>query len=317
MSHPFGNLQRMFKDADHRLAEVAATQYAVFSRADARAAGLKHGQMDRRAALVWTPVHRGIYRAAGAPETWKSALLAACRAASRPAAISHRAAAALYELPGALPDSIELTCARWRRPRHPGIVVHESTRIQARDIHEIDGIPVFRPELVVLELAGWKPLVSYVEAVVQAARRKRLITYQSTREMFERHARRGVRGVQVMRSVLESWDPDSQPTESEMETLLLQVLSIGGFVRPVPQHVILDNDGSFVARVDVALPDLRIAIEYDSMQEHSDEFQLTRDARRRNRILAAGWRCFSARYRDLESGGVELLESISAACRSI
>ncbi len=70
-----------------------------------------------------------------------------------------------------------------------------------------------------------------------------------------------------------------------------------------------------MARVDAALPERLIAIDYDSMQEHSDEFQLTRDARRRNRIVAAGWKHLSARYRDLQSGGTELLESIAETSR--
>jgi very-short-patch-repair endonuclease len=134
--------------------------------------------------------------------------------------------------------------------------------------------------------------------------------------MFERHARRGVRGVQVMRAALDEWDPDKQPTESEMETKLLQVLADGRFSRVIPQYEIFDRNGVFVARVDAALPDLKIAIEYDSMQEHSDEFQLTRDARRRNRIVAAGWRVLSARSRDLRSGGIELLDAIDATARS-
>jgi len=71
-----------------------------------------------------------------------------------------------------------------------------------------------------------------------------------------------------------------------------------------------------VARVDMALPEWLIAVEYDSKQEHSDEFQLARDARRRNRVVAAGWRLLSARHGDLKSGGPELLDAIDATRRS-
>jgi very-short-patch-repair endonuclease len=118
-----------------------------------------------------------------------------------------------------------------------------------------------------------------------------------------------------MRAVLDEWDPALRPTESDMETLLMQTLSDAGWPRPVPQYEVFDRNGLFVARVDAALPDLRIAIEYDSMQEHSDEFQLTRDARRRNRIVGAGWRVLSARHRDLKNGAAELLEAIAETAR--
>jgi very-short-patch-repair endonuclease len=260
-------------------------------------------------------MHDGVYRMPGAPHTWKGSLLAAVRAASPPAAISHRSGGALYELPGGRRDLVELTCARWRRTKCAGLVVHERVRAHGRDITEVDGIPVVRAELVVLELAGLRPFPDYVERVVQAARRQRLITYESTREMFFRHARRGVRGVQVLRAVLDEWDPAQQPTESEMETLLLRALISNG-IHAMPQYEIVDRTGTFVARVDFALPAQRIAIEYDSMQEHSDEFQLARDARRRNRIVAAGWRVLTARHRDLRTGARELIDAIAGTARS-
>jgi len=305
----------MFTEADRQLAQVAARQHSVFTRKDAAAAGLNRGQIDHRAAALWVKLYESVFRLPGVPETWRGQLLAACRAASPPAGVSHLAGGALYELPGGRDDMVELACKRWRRPRHAGLVVHEQTRIDERDIIEVDGIPVMKPELIVLQLAGLRPFPAYVEAVIQAARRKRLITYESTREMFERHARRGVRGVRVMRAVLDGWDPSRRPTESEMETMLLQTLADGGWPRAVPQYEIFDRDGVFVARVDAALPDLRIAIEYDSIQEHSDEFQLTRDARRRNRIVAAQWRVLSARHRDLTNGGAELLDAIAETAR--
>jgi hypothetical protein len=306
----------MFSAADRNLAELAAAQHSIFTLSDARSVGLRHGQIDWRVANFWVTVHDGVYRMPGVRPTWKALLLAACRAATPPAGISHRSGGALYEFPGGRLELVELTCKRWRRAKSQGLVVHEQTRIDERDITEVDGIPVMLPELVVLQLAGLRPFPMYVEAVIQAARRKRLISYQSTREVFDRHARRGVRGVQVMRAVLDDWDPDNQPTESEMETRLMQVLSDSGLPRPVPQYEILDRHGVFVARVDAALPDLCIAIEYDSMQEHSDEFQLTRDARRRNRIVAAGWRVLSARHRDLKNGGTELLAAVAETARS-
>jgi very-short-patch-repair endonuclease len=301
--------------ADHHLAEFAAAHHSIFTVADARAAGLSHGQIDRRVAGLWTPVHEGIFRMPGTNPTLKGSLLAACWAASKPRGVSHRSAAALYELPGGRDDLIEITCKRWLRTRRGGVIVHESTRVDESDIHEVDGLPVMRPERVVLELAGIRASPRYVETVIQAARRKRLITYDSMLATFNRHARRGLRGVRVLRFALEQWDPTTRATESEMETLLIQVLRDGGIAEPTPQFEISDASGRLIARVDAALPSLRIAIEYDSKQEHSDEFQLARDASRRNRIAAAGWTHLSARHHDLLDGGGELIHAITSAAR--
>ena len=56
-------------------------------------------------------------------------------------------------------------------------------------------------------------------------------------------------------------------------------------------------------------------IEYESMQEHLDEFQRARDDRRRNQIMAAGYFPLSARVADLRTGGWELADEIRAIAR--
>jgi very-short-patch-repair endonuclease len=305
----------MFLDSDRILTSVASRQDGVFTVEDARRAGLKKPQVDRRVGQSWALLYEGVYRIVGAPTTWRSDVRAAAFAAGDGAAISHRSAAALYELPTARRDLIELTCVRWKRTVQGHLVVHESTRLDSRDIRLVDGIPVTTPERTVLDIAALHPWPNYLEYVVQAARRKRLLTHESTREMFDRNARRGLKGVSALREVLERWDPSSRPTDSDMETMLLQALRKHGLPEPVVQHVVLDAAGQFIARPDAAYPKLRIAIEYDSKQEHSDEFQIAHDAARRNRLSAAGYIVMSARHADLRAGGTEICNLIEAAIR--
>jgi very-short-patch-repair endonuclease len=305
----------MTSHPDTKLANLAVMQHGVFCIEDARSASMTAQQIRHRATHRWVRIHDGVYRAGGAPATWRGNLLAATMAAGAGAAISHRAAAALYGLPGGRDDLVELTCVRWKRTVEPGLVVHESRRLDPRDIQLVDGIPVTRPERVILDIASCFPHANYLEYVVQAARRKRLVTFESTREMFDRHARRGLKGVRALRETLERWDPDSRPTESEMETLLLRALRENGLPQPVVQHDVTDARGAVVARTDAAYPDVRIAIEYDSKQEHSDEFQVARDARRRNALQALGYSVLSARHADLRNGGTELCDQIRAIIR--
>jgi hypothetical protein len=83
----------------------------------------------------------------------------------------------------------------------------------------------------------------------------------------------------------------------------------------VLQFEVLDQNGLFVARADAALPQWKVTVEYQSMQEHLDEFQVAADDRRRNRVLAAGYFPLVARIADLRSGGDELAEQIRAVAR--
>jgi very-short-patch-repair endonuclease len=302
---------------DRILGDVAAAQHGVFTRKNAREAGLSDTEVRLRIERRWIRLHDGVFRDASAPATWRGDLLAATLAAGIGSAISHRSAAALYELPGGRDDLIELTCLRWKRTLQPNLVVHESRRLDETDIEIVDGIPVTRPERLILDVASIRPYADYLESVTQAARRKRLITYTSTRTMFDRHARRGLKGVAVLRRVLDEWNPESQATESEMETMLLQALRDHGLPEPALQHEVRDTLGNIVGRADAAYPAARIAIEYDSMQEHSDEFQLERDARRRNAFQTLGYAILSVRYANLASGGGELCAQINSIMRRI
>jgi very-short-patch-repair endonuclease len=100
-----------------------------------------------------------------------------------------------------------------------------------------------------------------------------------------------------------------------METLLVQALRRHGLPDPVTQFEVRDEFGNVVAQADAAYPQWRVTIEYDSRQEHSDEFQLARDARRRNEVIAAGYLVLSARHDDLRTGGAALADQILRAAR--
>ncbi|MDP9392422.1 MAG: endonuclease domain-containing protein [Actinomycetota bacterium] len=75
--------------------------------------------------------------------------------------------------------------------------------------------------------------------------------------------------------------------ESPQETRLRLLLQHAGLPTPVAQFRVFDSEG-FVARVDLAYPNLRIAIEYDGLW-HGERRGFLDDRRRLNRLSAAGW----------------------------
>lgn len=85
--------------------------------------------------------------------------------------------------------------------------------------------------------------------------------------------------------------------ESRPESKVRAVLTLAG-IAVVPQFVVRNGSGGFVARVDLAVPHLRMAIEYDGAW-HGDPRQLPRDRRRLNHLTAAGWRVLFLTAEDL------------------
>jgi hypothetical protein len=306
----------MFSQAERELAAYAGRNHNVFTREQALEFGMSEFQADRRRAdRRWVAVHDEVFQMAGVHLTWKGKLLAATLAATPPVAISHRAGIGVYGLPGGRRDLVELSCKRWKRTKKSGLVAHESTRFTDDDIKLVDGIPVSTPERLMLEMAGIRPQAQYIERLVQAARRKRLITYDTTLETLSRLRRRGARGVRVLEEVLELWRPDSRPTASEMETRLLQVLRAAGLPDPIVQFDVLDEFGNLVATADLGMPWWDLVLEYDSIQEHSDEFQIRRGENRRNEIEACGYRMLVVRWGDLQTGGKTIIDQIERIAR--
>jgi hypothetical protein len=85
--------------------------------------------------------------------------------------------------------------------------------------------------------------------------------------------------------------------ESPQETRLRLLVGRSSLPAPVAQYTVRD-DGRFVARVDFAWPEQKVALEYDGLW-HAEAGQFARDRQRLNRLQAAGWRVVFVTAADL------------------
>lgn len=104
-------------------------------------------------------------------------------------------------------------------------------------------------------------------------------------EVIERHGRAS--GRKEARAAALLSDPRA---ESPRESLLRLAVLRAGLPAPVPQWEVRWN-GRFVARLDLAWPDERVALEYDGAH-HRERDQYGRDLARHNALRAAGWVVF-------------------------
>jgi very-short-patch-repair endonuclease len=291
--------------------ELGLACHGVITRAQLQERGLTGADV---AWLVRSGrLHRlypGVYRVSGSPPTWKTGLLAASRAGGSSAAASHRSAAALWDLPGGREDLAEITCPRWRRARHAGLVIHETNLLGATDRTRTDGIPVTTPARTLADLGATCSSLM-VEMAVDNALRRGLVTYPLLFRLLDRIGKQGRNGVGVLRAILRERDLKHRPTESQKETELLRVIRRSGLPVPQPQFEISGTSG-FIARVDFAYPSVRLVVEYDSKAHHVGGVEMEHDNARRNRLVAVGWTVLVATQRDLRDGGAELCRAIRA-----
>jgi hypothetical protein len=276
------------KESERACHRIASRQYGVVSRAQAIAVGMSSRAIQHRVVnALWTPVQPRVYLMPGAPPRWERDEIAACLWAEGFA--SHGAAARLWELPGlASYGRCEITVSHCHLPPRCGIVVHFTNRLLAHHRTTVKGIPVTTIERTLVDLGAVlsRPRVAIA---VDDALRRRITSLHKLRRCLAESGGRGRRGAGVIRPILADRSGLDRPPESPLETKLLALLHRSPLPMPELQYEIW-NGRHFVARVDFAYPERKLAIEVDGFQFHSGRESFDRDRRRLSAISALGWR---------------------------
>lgn len=263
---------------------LASRQQGIVTRRQALAAGHTSSSIGHRCRTHrWITVERGVYRISGAPDTWKSRLVALCFAFHGVA--SHRSAAQIHQVPGFDQDLIEISVPRGCSAVRDGVVMHESTDLFLFEPQIIDGVPTTPITRLVVDLGAVVRFVRYDQAVEHLIRRQR-ITWEEMFDQLMIHSRQGRDGVGSLRAELDLYF-GSDVGDSRLENLFLRELRRRGLLEPTPQHKVYDH-GVFIACVDYAYPTIEVAIELDSKTFHGPAV-FEKDRLKRLNLVAAGW----------------------------
>lgn len=296
-----------------RLAQDASRRHGILTRAEVLGRGLSERTLHRRIAdgrlIVVAPE---VYRCAGAPTTWHQRMLVACLTEGDPALASHRSAAALHGFDGFRPGIVEVTTPRWLRRHRPGVRVHESTDLAAVDRSERGSVPVTGVERTLIDL-GAVVHRHKVEQALDDALRRGLTTPEQLRNRFLQLARKGRRGVGVLRPLLDGvlGLPGIRP--GEFERRVCRLLVRARFPAPVCEHEVRTPEGVLIARVDLAYVLERLAIECDSERWHSSRQQRQADLERQNRLVLAGYTVLRFTWDDLVHHPESIIRQVADA----
>src|SRR5438128_3617567 len=203
------------EDPEERLGRLAARQWGVFGRQQVLEAGLPVQALDRRLQSgAWQRVHPRVYRMRGAPVSWQQRLMAAQLWAGESAAISHRAAGALWELDGFEPGIVELTVLGRRCPAPAGIILHHTRELGRSDAGLLGPLRVTGIARTLMDLGAVVEDPALVEAALESALRRDPELLDRLIDRLDAFGGRGRRGAGVAREILALRDPRSAPTES-------------------------------------------------------------------------------------------------------
>jgi hypothetical protein len=281
-----------------RAERFAASQDGVLDRTQAITAGLSPSQiLTATRGGRWVRVASAVYRVAGAPDTPQQrariAFLSCHRSGGLLSHVSGAAEAGLL----AVPSWPDITVPSRASARSGVARVHRS-EVPAVDRMHRRGMVFTSVSRTIVDLAAGGDRAT-LESVVDAAFCRKLANAASVTAAADRIPG-GRAGKALVRDVIAVWTPGVEPG-SVAEVRLIRACATEGITGLVCQHDVYDDSGRFLARLDLAQPELRRGFEYDGLEPHSPR-AWERDEARYARLRALGWEIESITKLDLLPG---------------
>jgi very-short-patch-repair endonuclease len=282
--------------AERAVAALAASQHSALGRRQAASLGMSAKMVAARLRSgVMREPYPGSLVFAAAPETWRQRLILPTFATARPHA-SCRAAASLHELDGVPPGALELSVLHTKHLRAPGYTIHRVAALDQCDLTTVDGIPCTNIARTLCDLGA----VVSQDAVEQAldAALGRGVSERWIRETLARLERPGPSGTATLRRILDLPDRGGAPSDSWFERLVERMLASTTLPPPVRQHRVTETGGRRVAYLDLAWPDVRLAVEPSGMKAHGGARNTRRDHARDFWLAGEDWEVLYVQWAD-------------------
>jgi hypothetical protein len=301
---------------DRKVAAFADLQHGLLTQAQAEESGISRSSRHRRLESGrWELLYDGVYRVGGAAPTTAQLRLAAVLAVDGLAAVSHRAAADLYGFWWSKPPSIEITTTDKLSPELAGVIIHRIADLHERWITRVDGIPCTTVARTLVDLGAVLP-DDNVAKCLDRAHGRGLVSFSEMNRALDAVARQGRRGVGVMRRVLEP-RLAGEPPAGVLEARMARLISAQALPPAVPEYRVWTDAGQFLARVDFAYPELRLAIEVDGYEPHSSVDAFRQDRTRQNALVEEGWTVLRFTWPEVDRGAPHVGRTIRAARRRL
>jgi very-short-patch-repair endonuclease len=273
-----------FTHPDRRVAERAAGEWGVLSVAELRECGIGDEAIARRARSGrLMRVHRGVYAVGHAGLTMRGRFLAAVKACGEGAVLSHRSAAALWDLiPYAAEREPDVTARHAKRVA--GVSTHRSNKPPPQIRY--DRIPVTTPARALADLSSVLPFKPLRRAVREALARGRITPHEATTVLNATPA----------------------PTRSDLEDVVLDLIEQAGLEMPEVNRPLANG----------LIPDFRwpahhVIVEADGRAWHDDPLAREDDAARQAALEAQGERVIRVTYAQAVNQPGETVQRLTAA----
>ncbi len=271
-------------DVNRELRNLAEVQYGLVGRRQAHMLGIGTAEIAHRVRngdlIELSPE---VLRIGGSAHSEATLAMAAVLDSPPGAVLSHRSAAAWWDLPGFTLDSpVHVTVPRQGvRSRGRLAIVHYQKDMPLDQLLVVRDVPVCSPALTMFHIAAVEH-PARLERAVDSAWSMRLLDGRTMTSLLERLAVRGRNGIRAMREILETRGPDYVPPESGNEARFEKILRRNAL--PVPERQVKVGDEFLIGRVDYLYRELGGVVEILSRRYHSSRIDIAADEARFRRL---------------------------------
>jgi len=304
LSHTLGMLGDM--TSIEVVQKLMERQYGLITNGQAVAAGFSDGQIRRRVrSRQWLPARPGVYAAAGCPRTYEQAVLAVILSIGS-ALASHESAAFLSNFPRLDDRALEVSTDLPRVVRLDGVVAHRSALLFDEDRSVCRLIPSTSRARTLVDMSGRVPLDTLGRMLDDQLRHG--LDLRAVHRCIRRLPPAPGRRPSVIHALLATRLVGYDPGDSDLETKVLRWIVAAGLAPPRQQFRVRVEGRT--CKIDLAYPDLKIAIELDGWDTHRTRSAFDDDRARANALVLAGLIVIRFTSR---SSAEEVVEALRAA----
>lgn len=271
-------------------AGIARAQGGVIGRRQLLASGLSRSAITRLTSSEAIVLHaRGVFLVRGAPLTYLARLWIAVLGTD--GIVGYGTAAHLWGCVDR-PAAIDIMIREGRRlEAPPGVRLHR-TLLANTPVGFRHGLPVAHRSWALLDHLGELTFDEALRLADRALQRNWLQRTAFERRVLTHPYRHGNSSLRRLH------EHTSDRAAAKSERLLHDILRRAGITGWQANYAVWQA-GELVAVLDVALPELRVAIEVDGMAYHVDVDRFQRDRTRQNALVALGWTVVRFTWADL------------------
>jgi hypothetical protein len=186
-------------------------------------------------------------------------------------------------------DIVEITVPRHRCPRTRRATIHRSTDLVVDHTTVRNRIPVTNPLRTIVDLGAVLPAEQVEEAVDTGLAPPSLFSIAAIEWMRNEVTGPGRSGCGVLGKILDERALGDEVNDSLLEPRMARLLRRAGLPPAIFHYAVTTPGGVFLAEVDFAYPELRLAIEVDGFNVHSTPKRMSKDFVRQNGLVPYGW----------------------------